>query len=44
MERIRIEYDKSWKEVVTYLFNPFVAFFIPELYEQIDWNILPEFL
>ncbi len=44
MERIRIEYDKSWKEVVTYLFNPFVAFFIPELYEQIDWKIPPEFL
>jgi Putative transposase, YhgA-like len=44
MEKIRIEYDKSWKEVVTHLFNPFVGFFLPDLYEQINWDILPEFL
>jgi hypothetical protein len=36
MEKIRIEYDKSWKEVVTHLFKPFIGFFLPDLNEQID--------
>lgn len=40
----RIEYDKSWKEVVTHLTKPFIEFFLSDLYEQIDWNIPPEFL
>jgi hypothetical protein len=44
MEKIRIQYDKSWKEAVTHLFKPFVAFFLSDLNEQIDWNIPPEFL
>jgi hypothetical protein len=44
MERLRIEYDKSWKEVVTQLFMPFVGFFMADLYEEVDWNIPPEFL
>jgi AraC-like DNA-binding protein len=44
MDKIRIEYDKTWKEVVTHLIDPFIAFFLPDLYEQIDWRIAPEFL
>jgi Putative transposase, YhgA-like len=44
MEKIRIEYDKSWKEVVTHLFRPFVEFFLHELHNEIDWSVPPEFL
>lgn len=40
----RIEYDKTWKEVVTHLINPFVEFFLPDLYQEIDWSFEPQFL
>jgi hypothetical protein len=44
MEKIRIEYDKSWKEVVTHLFRPFIEFFLTDLHEQVNWDVPPEFL
>ncbi len=33
------KYDKSWKEIVTNLFEPFVQFFMPDLYPYVDWSV-----
>ncbi len=44
MNNLRIEYDKSWKDVVTHLTEPFIDFFLHDLYLQIDWSFPPEFL
>ena len=38
------EYDFLWKEVITELFEEFLLFFSPELYEEIDFTSQPEFL
>ena len=44
MSKLRIPYDRSWKEIVTYLTQPFVAFFLPDLNQHVDWTFPPEFL
>ncbi|OZV96375.1 hypothetical protein CAY57_08115 [Heyndrickxia coagulans] len=38
----RNEYDRHWKRVIHSLFEDFVAFFSPGLYEMIDWDKLPD--
>ena len=44
MTKLRIQYDRNWKQVVTELIDPFIAFFLPDLYAEIDWGFPPEFL
>ena len=38
------DYDHLWKDVITELFEEFLLFFSPELYEQVNFTIPPEFL
>ncbi|WP_338452444.1 NAD(P)H-dependent oxidoreductase [Niallia oryzisoli] len=38
------DYDHLWKDIITDLFEEFLLFFSPELYEQVDFTIPPEFL
>ena len=38
------DYDAYWKEIITTLFEDFVRFFLPDVYEQVDFNKPPEFL
>ena len=37
-QTIPIDYDVRWKEIITDLFEDFVAFFMPEAYEIIDFS------
>jgi len=38
------EYDSPWKDVLEIYFEPFMAFFFPEAYAEIDWTQGYEFL
>jgi len=38
------DYDHLWKDVITDLFEEFLLFFSPELYEQVNFTIPPAFL
>ncbi|MBM7662823.1 putative transposase/invertase (TIGR01784 family) [Bacillus mesophilus] len=38
------DYDYLWKDVVTSLFEEFLLFFSPDLYERVDFSVQPEFL
>lgn len=38
------DYDYLWKDVITSLFEEFLLFFSPELYEKVDFSVQPEFL
>lgn len=40
----RTNYDQLWKEVITELFEEFLLFFSPDLYEQVDFTFPPQFL
>ncbi|MEY4903582.1 MAG: hypothetical protein RLZZ292_1397 [Bacteroidota bacterium] len=42
-EILRIDYDGNWKIITTELIEDWVAFFMPELNEDIDFSIAPEF-
>ncbi|MGB0930459.1 MAG: hypothetical protein ACPGVB_06775 [Chitinophagales bacterium] len=39
-----IDHDTRWKEIIEHLFEDFVAFFMPDLFEEIDFSRKPEFL
>ncbi|WP_144463667.1 hypothetical protein [Siminovitchia fortis] len=39
-----IRYDQLWKDVITELFDEFLLFFSPELFELVDFAIPPQFL
>ncbi|WP_414551204.1 hypothetical protein [Anabaena sp. CCY 0017] len=41
MTEITANYDETWKEVIGDYFDSFVAFFYPEIYQQIDWTKNP---
>jgi hypothetical protein len=41
MTEITANYDETWKEVIGDYFDSFLAFFYPEIYQQIDWNKNP---
>lgn len=43
-EYVSIDYDGLWKKLINELFEEFVLFFIPELFEDIDFSREPEFL
>src|SRR5690625_1132825 len=38
------DYDGLWKKVIADLFEEFMLFFAPDLYEEIDFNKAPDFL
>ncbi|XWK88758.1 MAG: hypothetical protein U7127_01470 [Phormidium sp.] len=44
MSKQRDDYDNPWKEAIAVYFKSFIAFFFPDIYEQIDWKIPHEFL
>ncbi|OKH33140.1 transposase [[Phormidium ambiguum] IAM M-71] len=44
MSKQRDDYDNPWKEAIAVYFKSFIAFFFPDIYEQIDWKIPYEFL
>lgn len=39
-----LNYDLLWKDVITDLFEEFLLFFSPDLYEQVDFTSPPQFL
>ncbi|SDI72772.1 Rpn family recombination-promoting nuclease/putative transposase [Natribacillus halophilus] len=39
-----LDHDGLWKKVITDLFEPFMLFFAPDLYEQMDWSKQPDSL
>jgi hypothetical protein len=41
MTEIIANYDETWKEVIGDYFDSFLAFFYPEIYQQIDWTKNP---
>jgi len=43
-DRPIIDYDTHWKEIITNLFEDFIAFFMPDAYFLIDFNQPVEFL
>ncbi|WP_144462999.1 hypothetical protein [Siminovitchia fortis] len=38
------DYDYLWKDVITELFEEFLLFFSPDLFELVDFTVPPEFL
>ncbi|KEF40311.1 hypothetical protein M670_00337 [Schinkia azotoformans MEV2011] len=38
------DYDQLWKDVITELFEEFLLFFAPDLYEHVDFTTSPQFL
>ncbi|MBD2297010.1 hypothetical protein H6G06_26930 [Anabaena sphaerica FACHB-251] len=41
MTEITANYDETWKEAIGDYFDSFLAFFYPEIYQQIDWSKTP---
>lgn len=39
-----VNFDANWKMVITTYFDEFVAFFLPDLFKDIDWTFEPIFL
>ena len=39
-----IDYDGRWKALIETLFEEFVEFFLSEIYDEIDFKVLPVFL
>ncbi len=44
MSEVRADYDGAWKEGVEQYFEPFLTFFFPQIYSEIDWTRGYEFL
>lgn len=38
-----VNHDGNWKRVIKELFSDFIAFFLPTLYQDIDWSHPPEY-
>ncbi len=39
-----LDYDNQWKVIIEVLFEDFIAYFLPDLYPQVDFSQKPEFL
>ncbi len=39
MNSVTANYDEPWKEALSEYFEDFLAFFFPEIFQQIDWSI-----
>ncbi|MFM7189327.1 MAG: hypothetical protein ACKOX2_00720, partial [Microcystaceae cyanobacterium] len=44
MNKAIANYDEPWKEALSEYFEDFLAFFFPEIEQQIDWSIPPQSL
>ena len=44
MENLEIDFDGNWKEIIREFFEDFVAFFLPTLYPDVDFEVPPAFL
>ncbi|QJW98209.1 RpnC/YadD family protein [Frigoriglobus tundricola] len=44
MDELASEFDTAWKEALEWFFEPFLAFFFPNVYGTIDWNRSYEFM
>ncbi len=44
MTEFRDDYDLPWKDMIEIYFEPFMAFFFPEIHAEIDWSRGYEFL
>lgn len=44
MNETRPQYDQLWKEIITEMFDEFLLFFAPPLFEQVDFSVPPQFL
>ena len=44
MDNVTANYDEPWKEALSEYFEDFLAFFFPEVNQQIDWSIPPQSL
>ena len=38
------DFDTPWKDIIERYFEDFIAFFLPQAHEEIDWNQGYEFL
>ena len=38
MAKLQIDFDGNWKEIITEFFEDFVAFFLPQLYPEVDFS------
>ena len=43
-ETARSDQDSAWKDILERHFQSFIAFFFPEIHEEIDWDRKPDFL
>jgi len=43
-EKLRIDYDTQWKEIISSLFEDFIHFFIPDAHKLINFEEPVEFL
>lgn len=41
MSSVTANYDESWKEALDEYFDDFLAFFFPEIHQQVDWQVPP---
>ena len=44
MTELKIDFDGNWKEIITEFFEQFVAFFMPDLYAEVNFSRPVEFL
>ena len=44
MNRSETDYDSPWKEILEQYFPEFMAFFFPDAYADIDWQVNHEFM
>lgn len=40
----QLDQDGLWKKIITDMFEPFMLFFAPDLYEKLDWSKTPDSL
>lgn len=43
-DRLRIDFDGNWKSITSEMLPDFIAFFMPDLYEDLDLDVPYEFL
>jgi predicted DNA-binding protein (MmcQ/YjbR family) len=44
LEKLTHEIDTPWKDILNTCFNDFIAFFYPEIYNDIDWTKAPLYM
>ncbi len=44
MDELTSDFDTAWKQALEWFFEPFLAFFFPEVHVAVDWSREPQFL